>query len=230
MFTSTCSACTTPRSSTAAGIQASGRPFSARYDTRPPLPSPKDEGNNSNDDDDPITRVDNLSRAPACVAGGRASGGRGRRPFPRVLHQQQHGEAVLSDSGNHAANTSSRSSRVTVAIGAKATTAVSERSRKAQRGLPLVQWSWPANSGAALARVGSEWFKGATATAPASSGGAGREVDHSQQENSRMIPLQRTTQISSIVVGTVCEPVRPTRLDLSIAQGGRRECPGFVLV
>lgn len=65
-----------------------------------------------------------------------------------------------------------------------------------------MQWVWPANSGSAIARVGSEWFRGAKVA---------------QQENPAR--LQGRTQKSSVVVGTVCEPVRPTRLDLSAAQG-----------
>lgn len=153
---------------------AARAPFAGQV--RPPLPTPMA-------DEDSVT---GSRTTAACVSGGRASGGGGRRPFPRAP------QGALNSKGLAAAED---------AGGAKPT-------RKAQRGLPLVQWVWPANSGSAIARAGSEWFRGAT-------GGAGRE--QVSQENP--MRLQGRTQKSSVVVGTVCEPVRPTRLDLSAAQG-----------
>lgn len=136
----------------------------------------------------PMEDEDNnaTSRTTACVPGGASAVG-SRRYFLRP----QHGGTL--------------NSKALAAAGGVANPARS----KVQRGLPLVQWAWPANSRSALARVGSEWFRGAT--------GSVRGV---AQENPTRLREGRT-QKSSVVVGTVCEPVRPTRLELSEAQGER---------
>ncbi|CAM9972763.1 unnamed protein product, partial [Scytosiphon promiscuus] len=89
--------------------------------------------------------------------------------------------------------------------------AVAKPSRRAQRGVPLVQWVWPANSG--IARVGSEWFRGAAAAAASS-----KQVSQENPVRVQGKMQGRTRKSSSVVVGTVCEPVRPTRLDLSSSQ------------
>ena len=155
---------------------------------RPPLPTPMDDGDN-------ITRSSNTT--PACVSGGRApGGGGGSRPFTRPSD----GAVDYFPSSSKA--TLSTPPAAIAADQGKGPAAVSKPSRKGQRGVPLMQWVWPANSGSAIARVGSEWFRGAKVA---------------QQENPAR--LQGRTQKSSVVVGTVCEPVRPTRLDLSAAQG-----------
>lgn len=160
---------------------------------RPPLPTPMD-------DDDNITSYSNT--IPAYVSDGRAQGRGGGRPIPRPSHGPV----------DHFPSSSSSSSK---AFSTPAAIAADQQQdpaavpkpapRKGQRGVPLMQWVWPANSGSAIARVGSEWFRGARVA--------------QQQENPGR--LQGRTQKSSVVVGTVCEPVRPTRLDLSATQGER---------
>lgn len=200
------------------------RPHPSRV--QPPLlPTPMDEP-------DSVFR----SKQPACVVGGRASGGRGSRPFPRALQGAsavaglQHcndNNNTNEDDGGSGAFARRPAAVATDAAAAGTTTGVTaaiKPSRRAQRGVPLVQWVWPANSG--IARVGSEWFRGAAANS--------KQV---AQENPPM-RLQGRTQKSSVVVGTVCEPVRPTRLDLSASKGegelrNRRQviyCAGVVRV
>lgn len=163
------------------------------------------------------------SKQPACVVGGRASGGGGSRPFPRTLE----GATVTglqhhNDNTNNGGAFAKRPAAVaTDAAGAPSTTtgstAVAKPSRRAQRGVPLVQWVWPANSG--IARVGSEWFRGAAAAA-ANSSNSKQQQQVAQENPVRLHGMQgRTRKSSSVVVGTVCEPVRPTRLDLSASKG-----------
>lgn len=82
--------------------------------------------------------------------------------------------------------------------------------RKPRRGIPLVQWVWPSNTNAP--------------TAMPSEAGLRKDGENTQffqenpmQQRSRMNGMSKRS--SAVVTGKVCQPVRPTRLDLSATQG-----------
>lgn len=78
-----------------------------------------------------------------------------------------------------------------------------------RRGLPLVEWVWPSNT--SLADVSK--MQESVGVSP---GDARRSrSSRSHQEN----PRRHTPVRSAVVIGKVCEPVRPTRLDLGTSEG-----------
>lgn len=88
-----------------------------------------------------------------------------------------------------------------------------------RRGLPLVEWVWPSNtSPSAVSKM-----PGSLGVSPGEAPGGG-----SNQENSKRHVQSR----SAVVIGKVCEPVRPTRLDLGSSEGahilGVAACEIFV--
>lgn len=77
-----------------------------------------------------------------------------------------------------------------------------------RRGQPLVEWVWPSNtSPSALSKLAEK--------VGVSPGEISR--DGSCQENTKHHMPPR----SPVVIGKICEPVRPTRLDLSTCEGER---------
>ncbi|CAM9500246.1 unnamed protein product [Ectocarpus sp. 12 AP-2014] len=156
--------------------------------------------------------------------------GGGCRPFPRPLHGATAGlrgnlhgggNTSISNKGFPPAPPAAIATDAHAAGGrqgsSSATAAMPKSPGKGQRGMPLMQWVWPANSG--LARVGSEWFRGAGSGADGGGTRGGKEQQQQQQQQENRVRLQGRTQKSSVVVGTVCQPVRPTRLDLAASQG-----------
>lgn len=93
------------------------------------------------------------------------------------------------------------------------------RTRKPRRGIPLVQWVWPSTSGpsgipaTSLNRTGEV---GNVENAPR------REPNQcpQQEPQKQSLLLQaRVRKPSTIVIGKICEPIRPTRLDLRANEG-----------
>lgn len=101
------------------------------------------------------------------------------------------------------------------------------------RGLPLVEWVWPSN--ASIANMGESG--GATVAGHSDNhNGAvspdgllyqsGRAIVVGSQENGKQTLLAQQQSLpqqarpAAVVIGKVCEPVRPTRLDFSGASEG----------
>ncbi|CAN0260659.1 unnamed protein product [Ectocarpus fasciculatus] len=181
------------------------------------------------------TVMDEVSEVSEDAPSG-GEGGSGSRPFPRPLNGATAGLGGNLHGGGSNTNIISNKALFPVALppaaiatdahaagrnssATAAAAAMPKPPRKAQRGMPLMQWVWPANSG--LARVGSEWFRGTGSAADGGGtrGGKEQQQQQQQQQQENRVRLQGRTQKSSVVVGTVCQPVRPTRLDLTASQG-----------
>lgn len=98
---------------------------------------------------------------------------------------------------------------------------------KPRRGTPLVQWVWPSNAttSSVISKAGSE----SNNSNSGALNGGGR--NRCSQENEKMMmpglhqrrgTREAPPKLSGVVTGKVCEPVRPTRLDLSASQGKKQ--------
>lgn len=79
-----------------------------------------------------------------------------------------------------------------------------------RRGLPLVEWIWASNSSPSAI---SEMQDSAVGVSPDGAGKSCHEIPK------RQLVYGSSCSSSSVVVGKVCEPVRPTRLDLATSEG-----------
>ncbi|CAN0280917.1 unnamed protein product, partial [Laminaria digitata] len=121
-------------------------------------------------------------------------------------------------------------SLATSSTGAQGGDPLADRPR---RGTPLVQWVWPSNASASvIAKAGgsSEGNNKSNSSSNVLEGGG--ESNRCCQDNNlakRRVMMHGLHQrgrreappvvLSGVVTGKVCEPVRPTRLDLSASQG-----------
>lgn len=133
------------------------------------------------------------------------------RPFPCRGGRTGKSDAGLKSEYNATVEGLACSPVATILNGSAIATATPAL-HKARRSTPLVQWVWPLNTGASAApRLSSE------------NKGFGRQRRQQQQENPVRSQQKgvsgKTQQVSSVVTGKICEPVRPRRLDLSVTQG-----------
>lgn len=83
-----------------------------------------------------------------------------------------------------------------------------------RRGRPLAEWVWPLKESAASNKMGNDHTEVA---------GVSPESVEKVQDQGRVFGVEGSGGVGkrpSIVVGKVCEPIRPTKLDLSCAAGG----------
>lgn len=120
-------------------------------------------------------------------------------------------------------------------VGAAATTTPrgGGAAEAARRGRPLAEWVWPSNESASSIAVTGESLEGAAAVVnsdqktvspasldePLSVKGLVSAVEIGAPKRP-IITQQQQQARPSIVVGKVCEPIRPTRLDLSSVSEG----------
>ena len=220
-------------------IAASGRrglSSSAAAGGEPEAPPPYRE---SPPPSSPI-RIHSGSGQPSSVhtrasAGGRSYPRRANRASAAQVGLNRHYSAVVE---------ALESPPAALASLASSSTAAARRgdplSRRPRRGTPLVQWVWPSNASASvIAKAGSSDSNSHNNNTNAMEGAGGRRGEsiisngRCYQENAkrRMMPglHQRGRHeappvvLSGVVTGKICEPVRPTRLDLSANQGERQE-------
>lgn len=166
-------------------------------------------------------------------AGGRSYPRRASRPSAAQAGLNRHYSAVVEALESPPAALASLASSSTAA--ARGGDPLSHRPR---RGTPLVRWVWPSNASASvIAKAGSSESNShnnsSTNVMEGVGGRRGESNSRCYQENAkrRMMPglHQRgrheapTVVLSGVVTGKICEPVRPTRLDLSANQGERQE-------
>lgn len=159
----------------------------------------------------PSTTAVGPSSATAAAAAAATTSSTRNCVFPRRLSR-----AAEVSYHNGVSKIDARGPLPPAAIAADAAATTRATTRKT-RGIPLVQWVWPSNTGAwsAMSKTG-----GSVAAEERRRGQENPAMTHQQQQQQQ----QQHTAVSSVVTGKVCEPVRPTRLDLAATQGRHKGC------
>lgn len=93
------------------------------------------------------------------------------------------------------------------------------RTRKPRRGIPLVQWVWPSTSGPSGIPVTSLNITGEVGNVENALRREPNQCPQQEPQKQSLLLQARVRKPSTRVIGKICEPIRPTRLDVLANEG-----------